>query len=353
MSAELTASLTALGAVPVAVEESGFRPLVEAPHWLDSIQPWDFDNFAILECVVPDFESYWEDPNEQAVPFGPWEQEGSDGAVALEVQPVRVPGQRVMLLRNLGKGYEEHSAILQKARDNLLVHEALEREIKKKEFLLHTIVHDLAGPLTSMKGAMHILKRQGLPSESVAELLAIGMRQADRQEKMIREILEVFAAEVDSLNDRKVETTADPLTACEGVAESLRPAFNEKGVGLSCQGTQCQVVGDDAKLERVISNLTENALRNVPEGKSVALSVSVAEDFATVEVSDDGPGVPPEAAKNLFKKMAKGKKGGGKIGLGLYFCKLTVQAWGGEIGYRPSESGGACFWFKLPLAELQ
>lgn len=350
---ELTASLKALQAVPVEVSATEFNPLIEAPPWLESLKPWDFDNFAILECVVPDFESFWEGREEEATPFGPWEQDGSEGAVALDVLPVRVEGKRVMLLRNLGRGYEEQSAILQKARDNLLVHEALEREIKKKEFLLHTIVHDLAGPLTSMKGAMHILKRQGLPPENVAELLEIGMRQADRQEKMIREILEVFAAEVDSLNDRKVETTAGPLEACQSVAGSLRPAFKEKGVGLTCQGESCRVVGEDSKLERVISNLTENALRNVPKDKAVSLTVTVEGEFATVEVSDNGPGVPEEAAKNLFKKMVKGKTGGGKIGLGLYFCKLTVQAWGGEIGYRPSSSGGACFWFKLPLAELQ
>lgn len=348
--AELRTALDALGAVPVEVHEESFTPIAPAPAWLETLRPWDFDNFAILESIVPDYEPFWEGEEERASGFGPWEQEGTEGMVPLEVQPIRLDGRRLLLLRNLGSSYHEQASVLQKARSNLLVHEALEREIKKKEFLLHTIVHDLAGPLTSMRGAMHILRRQGLPRENVEELLDIGMRQADRQGKMIREILEVFAAEVDALNERRIDTTADPMAACQAVASSLKPAFVEKGVELVCSGKSCEVVGESTKLERVVSNLAENALRNVPEGKKVSLLVSVGAQAARVEVSDNGPGVPPEAAGNLFKKLAKGKQGGGKIGLGLYFCKLTVSAWGGQIGYQPSSEGGACFWFELPLA---
>lgn len=347
--AELLTALDALGAVPVEVQDGSFAPLAPAPKWLEELRPWDFDNFPILESIAPDYQAFWDGEEEQAVAFGPWEQEGTDGMVPLEVQPLRLEGRRILLLRNLGGSYHEQAAVLQKARSNLLVHEALEREIKKKEFLLHAIVHDLAGPLTSMRGALHILRRQGLPRENVEELLDIGMRQADRQGKMIREILEVFAAEVDALNERKIDTTADPLAACQVVASSLKPAFVEKGVELVCTGESCQVVGESTKLERVVSNLAENALRNVPEGKKVSLLVSVGAEAARVEVTDNGPGVPPEAAGSLFKKLAKGKQGGGKIGLGLYFCKLTVSAWGGQIGYQPSPEGGACFWFELPL----
>ena len=336
--------------MPVELTESDeLVPLGEVPQWLEKLKPWNLDNFVFLECILPDFEPCWsgEEPTQA---FGPWEQQAQDGIVALEAHPLHQPGRKLLLLRNLGESYRERVEILQKARDNALVHEALESEIKKKEFLLHTVVHDLAGPLTSIKGALHILNRPGLPEKSVQELLAIGLRQADRQEKLIREILEVFAAEVDALNERKVDTSCDPKVVCDTVAENLKPAFELKGVGLECGGPSSQVVGDAAKLERVVSNLLENGLRNVPKGRSIEVLITRQEDdFVQVEISDDGPGVPEEAVGNLFRKMAKGKKGGGKIGLGLYFCRITIEAWGGEIGYRPSPSGGACFWFRLPL----
>ena len=55
-----------------------------------------------------------------------------------------------------------------------------------------------------------------------------------------------------------------------------------------------------------------------------------------------------EIASQLFQKFAQGKKGKGKIGLGLYFCRITVKHWGGEIGHEPREQGGTRFWFRLP-----
>lgn len=350
---EVENALHASGTVPILLQESGELNVLttQTPDWLKAVGPLNLDTFYILECVLPDFEPCWEDGDEVEV-FGPWEQESSLGPLALEIKPANSPLGKVLLLTNLGADHAERVEILQKARDNLLVHEALEREIKKKEFLLHTIVHDLAGPLTSMKGALHILQRPGLPEDSVQELLQIGLRQAERQDVLIREILEVFAAEVESLDERNIETTTDPLRVGMLVVQSLKAAFQAKGVRLSATGDSGQVVGSDSKLERVISNLVENALRNVPEGGQVVVSSLDRGDSVLIEISDDGPGVPEEAAGRLFQKMAKGKKGGGKIGLGLYFCKLTVQSWGGEIGYKPAELGGACFWFELPKKQV-
>ena len=338
-----------MGTVPLLLQESGELTVLtsQSPEWLKAVGPLDLETLYILECVLPDFEPCWEDGSVVEA-FGPWEQETSLGPIALEVKPAHSSLGKVLLLTNLGADHAEQVEILQKARENLLVHEALEREIKKKEFLLHTIVHDLAGPLTSMKGALHILQRPGLPEDSVQELIQIGLRQAERQDGLIREILEVFAAEVDSLDERKIDTTTDPLKVGTLVVESLQAAFQAKGVGLSAVGDSGLVVGSDSKLERVISNLVENALRNVPKDGQVVVSASDQGETILVEISDDGPGVPEEAAGRLFQKMAKGKTGGGKIGLGLYFCKLTVQSWGGEIGYKRANIGGACFWFELP-----
>ena len=141
------------------------------------------------------------------------------------------------------------------------------------------------------------------------------------------------------------------VEVAQRLQESLSTAFQAKGVNLLAEGGEVVVKGDPAKLERVISNLIENALRHVPRGSTVRVSVTPEDRFGLVEVSDDGPGVPEEFAGQLFRKLAQGAKGKGKVGLGLYFCKLTVEAWGGTIGYKPSEMGGACFWFRLPRQE--
>lgn len=348
----LQSALEQLDAVPLKIEEDNtFTPAGPTPIWLEDIRPWSLDNFPVLECAIADFEHYWSGDGEPAS-FGPWEQESNQGGVvALEATPLPPELGRFILLKNLGEQYRQTVATLQKARDNLLVHEALEKEIKKKEFLLHTIVHDLAGPLTSIRGAFHILGRGDLPTEQINKLLDIGVRQTEKQHSMIREILDVFAAEVGSLNTLPPDTFANPLEISQGLKEALDSAFQAKGVRLYCEGENVSVVGDKAKLERVISNLLENALRHLSRGKEVRVCVGRGESVGLVEVVDDGPGVSPGFASQLFQKLAQGKHGKGKAGLGLYFCKLTVESWGGRIGYRDSDSGGACFWFELPLEE--
>nr|MDJ0773505.1 ATP-binding protein [Mastigocoleus sp. MO_167.B18] len=52
--------------------------------------------------------------------------------------------------------------------------------------------------------------------------------------------------------------------------------------------------------------------------------------------------------QSLFKKFYQGKDKSGKSGLGLYFCRITIERWGGKIGYSPRPQGGSCFWFRLP-----
>ena len=137
----------------------------------------------------------------------------------------------------------------------------------------------------------------------------------------------------------------------ERVTQQFRPAFLAKGVRLLCEGESLQVRGDASKLERVLSNLVDNGLRVLQPGNSMTVRVSRNDRWSEIEVFDDGPGVDPAVARDLFQKIARGRRGAGKIGLGLYFCKLTVEAWGGQIGYRPSDTPVACFHFRLPLME--
>lgn len=349
MSQLLEDSLALLDAVPLRLEADGrLTPLVPQPEWMQPLEPLELGSMPFLECAIEEFDGCWRGL-EPARVLGPWEEHRGEAVLALEAYPVTAR-PRHLVLRNLGQSYVEQVAVLQKAREHALVHEALEKEIRKKEFLLHSIVHDLAGPLTSIKGAYHILSRGDLKPAQVKSLLEIGLRQCDRQEKMIREILEVFAAEIQALAQAGTASHTNLVTVAAQVLEGLRPAFEEGGVDLRLEacGQNALVVGEDAKLERVVSNLVENALRNLKRGQGVQVVVTSTDQAWQLEVIDNGPGVPIEAVPRLFQKLSKGKSGGGKIGLGLYFCRLTVESWGGEIGYRQAPGGGANFWFRLP-----
>lgn len=304
--------------------------------------PLQLSEFPFLESMLDGAE-----PSDfEGEPLGPWEQD--EGAFLAEF--LKIEQGTVLLLRRLGQDYQEQVALLQTARENSLAHEALVRETKKKEYLLHCIVHDLAGPLTSIKGALHIMNRPSLPEETVQELLKIGFRQCARQESMIKEILEVFAAELKVAERRETKESAQLPEVARAVTSSLQAAFANRGLELKTTGPQdLMVVGEDSKLERVISNLVENALRNATTDTEVEIRTVEEDGFALTEILDRGPGVPDEVTATLFQAFSKSGPGGGKIGLGLYFCRITVESWGGEIGYRHRAGGGANFWFKLPL----
>lgn len=245
----------------------------------------------------------------------------------------------------------------QKGNELSLNYQRLVKEIQKKEVLLHCIVHDLAGPLMGIKGGFELLAKENI-SEGGRKFLEIGLRQANKQDGLIREILQAFSAEVESIEDFTVdkEKAPDLLRAIKDVCEALSPAYALNHVTLRIDpgidgSREWKVVGEKTRLERILSNLIENALRYSPPHSIVTVGCRDEGDRILATIDDQGPGIPPEIAPTLFQKFAQGKKGRGKIGLGLYFCRITVEHWGGTIGHEPLDTGGTRFWFRLPRPE--
>lgn len=103
---------------------------------------------------------------------------------------------------------------------------------------------------------------------------------------------------------------------------------------------------------RIIANLVGNAVKFTPEGKKVTISVERNGDGAKFYVADTGSGIPPEYHEKIFEKFGQVKiRQQMKMystGLGLTFCKLAVEAHGGEIGVESEADKGSTFWFTLP-----
>jgi signal transduction histidine kinase len=92
----------------------------------------------------------------------------------------------------------------------------------------------------------------------------------------------------------------------------------------------------------------ENALRHSPEGTVVAVGVKSERKSILITVDDEGSRVPQEMVGALFEKLIQRGERSGRAGIGLYFCRLMVERWGGTIGYSPRPRGGSRFWFRLP-----
>jgi signal transduction histidine kinase len=246
----------------------------------------------------------------------------------------------------------------QRGNELSLRYQELVKETQKKEILLHCIVHDLAGPLMGIRGGFELLATEKLSDEG-RQLLELGQRQATRQEALIRDILQAFAAEVEQSQSfsSDFESAPDARSTAREAIKLLKPAFDLNHVSLeldvdSSPQSNWKVIGESSRLERVFSNLIENALRHSPAASTVVVRLIDEGEQVLAAIDDQGPGVPPEAAGTLFQKFAqakgKGKGKAGKIGLGLYFCRITVERWGGTIGHEPGPKGGSRFWFRLP-----
>lgn len=250
--------------------------------------------------------------------------------------------------------YEEKQALIQKARNNSLSYDRFHKELQHKEVLHHCIVHDLTGPLTSIMLGLSLIQTAELPPRS-QELIALCLTQAQRQHALIQEILDVFVFEAGASTTRhsSSERVTDLLACCHTVIEALQPSCVQKHLTLQFipdlePTASWQVVGETSKLERVLFNLLENATRYSPSASTITLSIVGQEDLVLTTVEDAGPGVSLEMVPTIFDKFSQGQSSTGKAGLGLYFCRIMVEGWGGSIGYTPRPTGGARFWFTLP-----
>lgn len=344
-----------------------FHPIGEYPKWCQNLWKGAIgrdksirlaDASPLLENFLIDAEGFWNSNREGFANSPVWiERDPSGREVQLEAAALHVDGKNVMLIRNLASTYAERQKLYQAARDSLLEHERLLREIQKKEILLHCIIHDLSQPLTAMRGCFNLMSLQDL-SADLRRMVETGERESNRQEQMIRGILQAFSADLAG-QQKPMESTpssADIGAAAQRAVQEFSPAFAEKQIKLQVDpavnlSRDWIVTGDDSRLDRVFGNLLENALRYSPPNTTVTIGLEEKGKQVLAFVDDQGPGLPKDQSpEQMFALFAKGKDKPGKAGLGLYFCKITVERWGGTIGAETKTKGGTRFWFWLPRA---
>lgn len=355
--------LAALDKLVLVREDGGFVIGGDPPAWFHRLgageppdQPLDVEGLLpFLEAFLPEAERAW--AGEGRADSGLWTQVTPSGEeLRLGATALRVERKQVLVVTRNDALFEEHRRMLQRARDLSLVHAALAREIERKDVLIHCIVHDLAGPLSSILGALSLVGGRQGPAGPGAELVQIAMQSALRQRELLREILDTFSAERAAL-----DAACDPFAVAPDLGEALAQVIGALGPAAASRGVQltsalptaalCRVVGDERRLARVLTNLVENAIRYTPRGGSVRVVVEDGEPGSVrVAVEDEGPGVSPEVAARLFQKLARGRDAAAGTGLGLYFCRITVEQWGGAIGYEPRAEGGSRFWVRLRCA---
>jgi signal transduction histidine kinase len=230
----------------------------------------------------------------------------------------------------------------------------VERNDEQRRRLLADVSHELATPLTSIRGYVETLLDPGVPktSEEHAAYLADVLDEAKRLDLLVSELLELTRLEAGAqpLEPVRLDWTA----LCLNVTRRLAPQFARSGLALEWVGAQAEawVRADGRRLEQVVENLLVNALRYVPSGGTVRLGLERAAGGGRhrLTVSDDGPGIAPEDLPHVFERFyrADAARAQGGTGLGLAIVREIVAQHGGAVRAGHAAPRGAAFVVELP-----
>jgi signal transduction histidine kinase len=247
--------------------------------------------------------------------------------------------------KNLEKTIAQRTALLREANEQLTVHDKLQREF------INIAAHELRTPLQPILGLSQILESQF--GERSEEMKVIA-RNARRLERLTQDILDVSKIESGALTlniqamDLDEAISSVIIDYRNNLADAIRTenAKKEK-VKIMYEPKKLMVKGDRERIQQVMSNLINNALRFTKEG-AIIVKTQVIDGLAQITVKDTGSGIDPEIMPRLFQKfVTKSEKG---TGLGLYISNSIIQAHGGKMWAENNTDGkGATFTFTLPI----
>ncbi|MEM6646480.1 MAG: HAMP domain-containing sensor histidine kinase [Bacteroidota bacterium] len=329
------------------------------PSWLARLWPYATTTIArdaslFLDDFLTQAEVHWASAAPQPLWSEPWTESGPDGGeVVLEAAAMTAQGQALLLLRQAQTSAEDTRHVLQESRSQALEMRRLMHEVNKREVLLHCIIHDLSTPLAGIKGSLTLLQQDQLVDAEGDELLAIALRQTERLQTQIRDVVRDFARDVKAVLPTLTsnEAPADIHEIAADALQAIRPIAEPRQVALALDAdghAPWTVRGDAGQLARVLQNMLDNALRFTPPNSTLTVRLSQTDAEIQVGVLDEGPGVAPQLQPHLFDRFSQGDRDAGTAGLGLFFCRITVERIGGHVGYRDRPGDGACFWFTLP-----
>lgn len=225
-----------------------------------------------------------------------------------------------------------------------------------KDEFLSIASHELRTPVTSIKGytqlAKTLIRENDLATSD--EYLTIALDQIDRMSRLILELLDVSRIETGRLEIRR-DTIHWPVFVRE-VVQRHRTAVSDRKFHLQVPDGDTIVTGDRDRLEQVLGNLLENAVKYSPDGSDISIRVEMREQQVVSSVSDHGMGIPADELAQVFERFHRGRHVSstnyGGLGLGLYITKQIVERHGGTIWVESKEGSGTSFHFSLPAVAV-
>ncbi len=234
---------------------------------------------------------------------------------------------------------------------------ALRQRIDATEAFAADVAHEIKNPLASLRSALDGMDNVQDPGLR-AQLMEVAKADVQRLDRLISDISE--ASRVDSHLAKSKFERIDlgdmieqllQVRAGRNIDGNVKIAFARPRRGIA------SVMGEDVRLERVLTNLLDNAVSFSPPNGLVEIAATCAENEVIIRISDEGPGIPPDEREAVFRRFhterPEGEEFGEHSGLGLAIARTIIEGHQGRIRVRDREDGkgGACFEMNLPFAD--
>ena len=224
---------------------------------------------------------------------------------------------------------------------------------EKKRVLAALVVHDLRSPLSAVQGYLHLLKEELGP-----EATHVTKQYIDDANLLVNKALSLVATilDVDELEDGILKAMPQPVRLVELIDRARagnRANFEVRQLRVDVDVDPQMVIRIDRDLfSRIIENMLDNAARYAPRGGRCAVSAKRDDNGVEIAIGNNGPPVPVADREAIFGRyfQVERRRASARAnrGLGLYFCKLAVEAHGGTIHVEERGDLGAVFVVRLP-----
>ncbi|MFY9529029.1 MAG: response regulator [Candidatus Acidiferrales bacterium] len=233
--------------------------------------------------------------------------------------------------------------------------EEAERATHLKDQFLSTMSHELRTPLNAILGFSELLsdERYGSLNERQGRYIGHIHTSGRHLLRLINDILDLSKIEAGrfelAIESVRLDYAFDEIMSAMGplAEKKSQTLFQHAEPGLSLRA-------DATRLKQALMNLVGNAIKFTPQGGRVELTARRVDRQVRIEVSDTGPGIPPEEQKRIFEAFYRLRRPGEATegtGLGLAITQRLIELHGGQLGLESQLDRGSCFYFSLPVAE--